>query len=80
MQDDEGRAKTVIDRHRKVIGRWVDEHGGRTLQFYGDGTLSVFPSAVNAAEGAVAIQKDCWVRCGSSICSRWRWKSCPLIV
>ena len=58
MQEDEERAKAVIDRHRSVLQHWVSEYGGRTLQFYRDGTLSVFPSAVNAAGAAVAIQRE----------------------
>ena len=58
MQEDEERAKAVIDRHREVLQRYVGEHSGRILQFYGDGTLSVFPSAVNAAGAAVAIQRE----------------------
>ena len=58
MQEDEERAKAVIDRHREVLQRCVGRYGGRTLQFYGDGTLSVFPSAVNAAGAAVAIQRE----------------------
>ena len=56
MQEDEERAKAVIDRHREVLQRCVGRYGGRTLQFYGDGTLSVFPSAVNAAGAAVAAR------------------------
>ena len=58
MQDDEEEARSVVDRHRKVLRQWVGTHGGRILQFYGDGTLSVFPSAVSAVEAAVEVQKE----------------------
>lgn len=56
MQEDEHRAKLDRDRQRKVIDLSVERFGGRVLQYYGDGTLSVFHSAVAAVECAIAIQ------------------------
>ncbi len=56
MQEDEARAKHDRDRHRVVLEREIAAKDGRTLQFYGDGTLSVFQSAVSAVESAIAIQ------------------------
>jgi len=58
MQEDEARARAAVTRHRSVLNRLVPDHGGDTLQFYGDGTLSVFPSAIRAVESAVAIQQE----------------------
>jgi TolB-like protein/class 3 adenylate cyclase/tetratricopeptide (TPR) repeat protein len=58
MQDDEDHATATVRRHREVLDRHVRSHEGRILQFYGDGTLSVFPSAVNAVESAVEIQRE----------------------
>ena len=46
MQEDEERARSNRDRHRDVLRATVDAHGGRILQYYGDGSLSTFPSAV----------------------------------
>ena len=58
MQEDEHQAKLNRDRQREVLERFISEHGGRILQFYGDGTLSVFQSAVAAVESAVCIQEE----------------------
>ncbi len=56
MQEDERLAKLCRDRHREVLRRLVPEFDGDTLQFYGDGTLSVFDSAIQAVRCGVAIQ------------------------
>ena len=56
MQEDESSAKTVRDRHRTVLREGIEAHQGEIVQFYGDGTLSVFPSAVQAVDAAVDIQ------------------------
>jgi len=58
MQSDENQAKANRDRHRDVLERIIAAHYGITLQYYGDGTLSVFGSAVEAAEAAVKIQQE----------------------
>ena len=57
MQDDEHRAKSVRDRHRDTLRQSIEKHGGETVQFYGDGTLSVFGSAIDAVASAVAAQR-----------------------
>jgi adenylate cyclase len=58
MQEDERLAKANRDRNRDVLVRRVKEHGGEILQFYGDGTLSVFQSAIAAVECGIQIQAD----------------------
>jgi adenylate cyclase len=58
MQQDEAKAKEKRDRHRKVLDELVTSHQGRILQFYGDGTLSIFGSAIEAVNCAVEIQKE----------------------
>jgi TolB-like protein/Flp pilus assembly protein TadD len=58
MGRDEDAAREQMVRQRDVVERLVEEFGGRVLQFYGDGTLSVFGSAVQAAKCAVAIQEE----------------------
>ena len=58
MQQDERQAKAQRDRQRGVLETSIDAFGGRILQFYGDGTLSVFPSAVEAVRSAMAIQAE----------------------
>jgi adenylate cyclase len=58
MQEDERLARADRDRNREVLVRRVEEHGGKILQFYGDGTLSVFQSAIAAVECGIQIQAD----------------------
>ncbi len=50
-------ATTLRDRHRTVLREGIEAHQGEIVQFYGDGTLSVFPSAVQAVDAAVDIQR-----------------------
>lgn len=59
MQRDEGEAGAVRERHRAIIESEVEGHGGDLVQYFGDGTLSVFPSAIEAVAGAVSIQRRC---------------------
>ena len=56
MQEDESRARALRDRHRTVLREGIAAHLGEIIQFYGDGTLSVFPSAVQAVDAAVDVQ------------------------
>jgi TolB-like protein/class 3 adenylate cyclase/Tfp pilus assembly protein PilF len=57
MQEDEKHAKILRDKHRDVLERLVSEHRGQILQYYGDGTLSIFGSAIEAAVCGMKIQK-----------------------
>lgn len=57
MQQDEAIAAEARTRHREVFDREHELHNGKILQYFGDGTLSVFQSGVEAVECAVAIQK-----------------------
>lgn len=57
MQQDEARASIVRERHRAVFDELTERYGGRILQYYGDGTLSIFQSAVAAVECSVEMQK-----------------------
>ncbi|NNL22417.1 MAG: tetratricopeptide repeat protein [Ignavibacteriaceae bacterium] len=58
MQEDEKRAKLLRDKHRKVLDELVAEHHGRILQYYGDGTLAVFGSAIEASICGMKIQQE----------------------
>lgn len=57
MQEDEPSALTDRDRYRTVIEDLHAQFGGRIVQYYGDGTLSIFGNAVDAVRCAAAIQK-----------------------
>jgi adenylate cyclase len=58
MQEDEKTAKVSRDRYRKTLEENSAHHNGRILQYYGDGALAVFESAIQAALCAVEIQKE----------------------
>jgi adenylate cyclase len=58
MQENEAKAMECRDRCREVINDEVINHRGLILQFYGDGTLCIFGSAIDAVNSAVAIQKS----------------------
>lgn len=57
MQQNEATAAALRTRHRQVFDREHERHNGKILQYFGDGTLSVFQSGVEAVECAIAIQK-----------------------
>lgn len=58
MQTDEKNAIEIREKHRSVLEKCISDFNGKILQFYGDGTLSTFNSAVEAVKCAVEIQKN----------------------
>ncbi|MGI9628708.1 MAG: adenylate/guanylate cyclase domain-containing protein, partial [Longimicrobiales bacterium] len=56
MQEDERQATVNRDRTRTVLRREVAANGGEIVQYYGDGALSIFGSAIKAVESGIAIQ------------------------
>jgi len=58
IQEDEHRAIGSRGRHRSVLEESTLAHKGRILQYYGDGTLSIFGSAIEAVRCAVEIQRS----------------------
>jgi TolB-like protein/class 3 adenylate cyclase/Tfp pilus assembly protein PilF len=57
MQVDEQIASNVRARHREVFGQQHKLHRGKIIQYYGDGVLSVFKSAIEAVECAIDMQR-----------------------
>ncbi|MCZ6775814.1 MAG: adenylate/guanylate cyclase domain-containing protein, partial [Ignavibacteria bacterium] len=57
MQEDELKATAQRDKCREILRRLVGHHGGQILQFYGDGALSTFTSAIEATRCAIKIQQ-----------------------
>ena len=57
VQEDERQAKEHRDQHRALLNDAVNRFGGKILQYYGDGTLSTFASAVAGVRCAVWIQQ-----------------------
>jgi TolB-like protein len=58
MQSDENIAIELREKHRTVLEKCVSDFNGKILQYYGDGTLSTFNSAVEAVQCAIDIQKN----------------------
>jgi TolB-like protein/class 3 adenylate cyclase len=58
MQEDESKAKLLRDRQRNVVDKSIATHNGLVMQYYGDGTLSMFTSAIKAVEAAREIQEQ----------------------
>lgn len=57
MHADEALAESVRARHREVFRQQHQKYHGKIVQYYGDGTLSIFRSAIEAAQCAIAIQR-----------------------
>lgn len=56
MQKNEQAAIERRNRHREVFEKSMIDHGGKIIQYYGDGTLSIFSSAIHAVNAGVAMQ------------------------
>jgi TolB-like protein/class 3 adenylate cyclase/Tfp pilus assembly protein PilF len=57
MQQNEHKALTLKDRHRLVLETEHSHFDGKIVQYYGDGTLSIFSSVVQAVKCALEMQK-----------------------
>ncbi|MEM6965290.1 MAG: adenylate/guanylate cyclase domain-containing protein [Bacteroidota bacterium] len=57
MQESETKAAQVRARHREVFEATHQMYQGEILQYFGDGTLSIFQSGVQAVACAIALQK-----------------------
>ncbi len=57
MQEDEEVATKVRAKHRRIFEEQHTLYQGNIIQYYGDGTLSVFKSAIEAAQCAIEIQR-----------------------
>ncbi len=58
MQEDEQKAKILRDRQRQTLENFIPGHNGKIIQYFGDGTLSIFGSAIDAVKSAIDIQKE----------------------
>ena len=57
MQASEQKAISQKERHREVLEHAHKQFKGRIVQYYGDGTLSIFQSAVEAVQCALSMQQ-----------------------
>lgn len=56
MQQDEAIAIKIRDSHRKIFNSNTEKFNGKILQYFGDGTLSTFKSAIDAVKCAMEMQ------------------------
>jgi len=56
MQKDEKKGIAYRDRHREVFDVTTKKYNGRILQYFGDGTLSTFSSAIDAVQCGLEMQ------------------------
>ncbi len=57
MQEDEDKARELIQRHRELIKPIIEKYNGSILQYVGDGTFCSFESVIESANCAIEIQK-----------------------
>lgn len=57
MGEDEQATIQTLKEYQQAIGRVIERHQGRIVDAPGDNILAEFPSAVEAVNGAVEIQK-----------------------
>lgn len=58
MQENELLARTKRKRLKEVLDSSVGRFNGKVLQYYGDGSLSIFSSANDSVDCAIAIQQQ----------------------
>jgi TolB-like protein/AraC-like DNA-binding protein len=58
MQKDEARASEIRAKHREVFKKNHNLFNGEIIQYFGDGTLSTFKSAIESVQCAISIQKE----------------------
>ena len=58
MQRSEAIAVQTRQRHREVFSPVTAKYGGKIIQYYGDGTLSILSSAISAVQCACELQQQ----------------------
>ncbi|HJW28733.1 MAG TPA: adenylate/guanylate cyclase domain-containing protein, partial [Saprospiraceae bacterium] len=58
MQENESFAVEVRQRHKEVVDRLTKAYKGTIIQYYGDGTLSIFDRSIDAVQCALNMQKE----------------------
>ena len=57
VQKDEKAALMKVATHRKYLEQFTTEYNGKVIAFYGDGSLSIYESALDAVHCGIAMQK-----------------------
>jgi len=58
MHRDEKNAIVLRERHRSIFETTTEAFNGRIIQYFGDGTLSIFKSTVEAVDCAIEMQRS----------------------
>ncbi len=56
MQHDEKEAVLIRRKHREIFNAITEKYGGELIQYFGDGTLSIFKSSVEAVKCGIEMQ------------------------
>ncbi len=57
MHRDEKKGVELREKHRNIFKRITAKHNGTIIQYFGDGTLSIFKSSVDAVQCAINLQQ-----------------------
>ena len=57
MQENEKKARIFREKQRSALEKFIPANNGKILQYYGDGSLSIFNSAIDCVRCAIQIQK-----------------------
>ena len=57
VQQDEASALKKVAIHRQFLEKYTAEFNGKVVAFYGDGSLSIYESALDAVQCGIAMQK-----------------------
>ena len=58
MQENEQLARSKRQRLKEVLESSISTFNGKTLQYYGDGSLSIFSSAIDGVRCAISMQQQ----------------------
>ena len=58
MQEDEQKARVLRSKLHEILGNLIPAHNGRLVQYYGDGSLSIFNCALDAVKCSIRIQEE----------------------
>jgi len=58
MQLSEDHAYQIRSKHRQVFNSATEKYNGEIIQYFGDGTLSIFKSSVEAIQCAIEMQLE----------------------
>ncbi len=58
VSQDEEQALRFVRQHRTSLTKHTEAYSGEVIEFYGDGSLSIYDSAIDAVRCAIEMQKD----------------------